>query len=109
MAGRVWPARDAWLTRGIYIIYHTHSIGYRTYKPILRTGYPFISLPYLTAFCSFISSVWDYVPHGLIRRMTWRTGSARVARAEAAQGAPSGREATWAPYGAPRGAEREEI
>ena len=36
--GRVWPTRDAWLTR-VRVYHIVYIIGYRTYKPILRTGY----------------------------------------------------------------------
>ena len=31
--GRVWPTRDAWLTR-VRVYHIVYIIGYRTYKPI---------------------------------------------------------------------------
>ena len=63
VAGRVWPTRDAWLTR-IHIYLYTMVIVH--IRLFLELANMYDMLPYLTAQISFISSVWDYVPHGFI-------------------------------------------
>ena len=83
MAGRVWPARDAWLTR-IHL------------SLFLELANMYDMLPYLTASFPILSSVWDYVPHGLTCRVTWqRTGGPRRRRTGRAKW-QGGHAATWA-------------
>ena len=56
----MWPAHDAWLTR----IHISYTIVIVHISLFLELANMYDKLPYLTASISFISSVWDYVPHG---------------------------------------------